>query len=621
MNSRSLAVVSLGLCLIWLGAWRVAVGQDTAGETFDWRSEWAVAEGLRIDRDTEGYHLPIAIAFVPEPGTGPKDPLYFVTELRGKVKAVTNDRSVYTFAEDFVRSRPLKELPEFAGETGLAGICLAPAQGYVFVTFAYRAASPGSDPGGAGTPRMASGRATNIRREGGVLRNDIVRFETRPRTFSVQPSGRRAFTELFAGYEAAISHQIGSCQVVGDVLYVSVGDGWQTAESQRVDSLLGKVLRMTFDGKPAPGHPFPRDASAAAGLVWAYGLRNPFGLKAVGDRLFAADNGLKVDRFLEVRAGENYLWDGTDWSIGARAGLTLSPDIGPAQLEYYPGHGALPESHDQSFFVAASSLDRPGVLRFVYRLQEGRAGSVPEYIVRYRGSGRQIVTGVAVGPDGLYFVPTLPDAQGRSAVLKAAYRPDQPHPFPLTHTTDPRALMEERGCLGCHAMDGKGRTIGPPLDRRPLQERLARRLHAQAYAESVSELDRLEGEPFRRFRAARAEVLQASGRQKLRAWMTYHLMEPKFDNPESQMPNLGLSRAEATLITDYLLREAPSRERPRPPWLERGGKAVLRLLPTPLRPSSSSSVVLLAFGAGLIGGLLLSVVPRAARRIGRGGRS
>jgi hypothetical protein len=48
-------------------------------------------------------------------------------------------------------------------------------------------------------------------------------------------------------------------------------------------------------------------------------------------------------------------------------------------------------------------------------------------------------------------------------------------------------------------MYGKGRTIGPPLDRRPLQERLARRLHAQAYAESVSELDRLEGEPFRRF--------------------------------------------------------------------------------------------------------------------------
>jgi hypothetical protein len=97
-------------------------------------------------------------------------------------------------------------------------------------------------------------------------------------------------------------------------------------------------------------------------------------------------------------------------------------------------------------------------------------------------------------------------------------------------------------------------------------------------------------------------------------------MEPRFDNPGSQMPNLGLSRAEATLITDYLLREARSRERPRPSWLERGGKAVLRLLPAPLRPSPLASVALLAFGAGLIGGLLLAFVPRAAGRLGRGRR-
>lgn len=52
VNSRSFAVVSLGLCLLWLGAWRVAVAQDTAGETFDWRSEWAVAEGLRPHKVT-----------------------------------------------------------------------------------------------------------------------------------------------------------------------------------------------------------------------------------------------------------------------------------------------------------------------------------------------------------------------------------------------------------------------------------------------------------------------------------------------------------------------------------------------------------------------------------------
>ncbi len=72
----------------------------SAQTTFDWRSDWAVADGFTIVEDTTGYHFPSAIAFVPEPGPDPKDPLYFVTELRGTLKVVTNDRSIFTFAEN-----------------------------------------------------------------------------------------------------------------------------------------------------------------------------------------------------------------------------------------------------------------------------------------------------------------------------------------------------------------------------------------------------------------------------------------------------------------------------------------------------------------------------------------
>ncbi|MCA9811139.1 MAG: hypothetical protein KC473_12430, partial [Candidatus Dadabacteria bacterium] len=32
-----------------------------------------------------------------------------------------------------------------------------------------------------------------------------------------------------------------------------------------------------------------------------------------------------------------------------------------------------------------------------------------------------------------------------------------------------------------------------------------------------------------------------------------HLLEPRFDNPSSQMPNTGLTEKEAARITDYLL--------------------------------------------------------------------
>ncbi len=35
----------------------------------------------------------------------------------------------------------------------------------------------------------------------------------------------------------------------------------------------------------------------------------------------------------------------------------------------------------------------------------------------------------------------------------------------LTATTDPTVLIVEKGCVGCHMVDGKGPQIGPPFDR------------------------------------------------------------------------------------------------------------------------------------------------------------
>jgi glucose/arabinose dehydrogenase len=576
-------ISGLGFVLIALAVWPLRLSvQAHQTESFDWKADWAVPEGFALHVDTEGHHFPTAIAFVPEPGTGPKDPLYFVTELRGRVKVVTNDRSIYTFAEDFFQLKPEQELPEVEGEAGLAGICLAPEQGYVFVTFAYQ------DPEG-------------------VLRNNVVRFESEPHTFSVEATRQMAFTDLFAGYESAISHQIGSCQVADDFLYVSVGDGRQTEESQNVDSLLGKVLRITLDGQPAPDNPFydASDAKKAADFVWSYGLRNPFGLKAVGDRIFVADNGSDIDRLVEARAGENYLWDGTDWSIGARADLALSPDVGPAQLEFRtPGSTALPEEYDQSFFLAASKPEVTGIVRLAYSLEENSVTGVPQYLLRYQGSEMQIVVGVALGPDGLYAVPTLPNSEGRSFVLKVVYEPDHPHPYLITDGTDPRTLLWEKGCIGCHQLGDEGGSAGPALNQPQLSERIAAKLNSEEYLQSLHQVDRLDREPFRSFKAARSEVIHSQGEERLRTWMIYHIMEPRFDNPNSLMPNTGLSRTEATLITDYLLREKQRG------FLEKGRDTIIEYLPEVILPRH------LFFSLG-IGGVFGTVFSAALMMIWR----
>ncbi|MCH8943606.1 MAG: SsrA-binding protein [Proteobacteria bacterium] len=97
---------------------------------------------------------------------------------------------------------------------------------------------------------------------------------------------------------------------------------------KEIDSLLGKILRMTLDGDPILTNPFYEDddTTNAADYVWASGFRNPFGLKILEGRVFVADNGPAVDRFLRVTEGTNYLWDGSDFSIGTNADVLSLTD-------------------------------------------------------------------------------------------------------------------------------------------------------------------------------------------------------------------------------------------------------------------------------------------------------
>jgi glucose/arabinose dehydrogenase len=78
---------------------------------------------------------------------------------------------------------------------------------------------------------------------------------------------------LLDGVASASYHDGGRITFGPDgMLYVAIGDAGQRGSSQNLESLNGKILRMTPDGDVPDDNPFP------GSLVYSYGHRNPQGL-------------------------------------------------------------------------------------------------------------------------------------------------------------------------------------------------------------------------------------------------------------------------------------------------------------------------------------------------------
>jgi glucose/arabinose dehydrogenase len=197
-------------------------------------------------------------------------------------------------------------------------------------------------------------------------------------------------------------------------LLVTTGEGFNYKEdAQKLDSQLGKVLRINPDGSIPANNPFASRGGRAA-KVFTYGHRNPQGL-TVDPRdgtIWLLDHGARGgDEVNRLEPGLNYGWPaityGVDYS-GARISPYTAlegmeqpvtywdPSIAPSGLALYTGD-AFPQWQGNLFVGALKDKD---VRRLVI---EG--GAVISEEVLFEEIGARI-RDVRVGPDGFLYILT-----------------------------------------------------------------------------------------------------------------------------------------------------------------------------------------------------------------------
>lgn len=137
---------------------------------------------------------------------------------------------------------------------------------------------------------------------------------------------------VFSGISKASTHNGGRIRFGPDgFLYVGTGDSQRREQPQDTSALGGKILRLTPDGKPAPGNPFGNNP------VYSYGHRNVQGLAwDSAGRLWASEFGPDVDDELNlIQPGGNYGWPQVTGAPG-RAGFIDAKVVWPSTADASP---------------------------------------------------------------------------------------------------------------------------------------------------------------------------------------------------------------------------------------------------------------------------------------------
>ncbi len=271
------------------------------------------------------------------------------------------------------------------GQDGMMGVFLSPhyaTDQSIYLTYV----EPGEYGGGFALARAKlNATATSAK-----LENFEVLWRQRPTGKGGQAGGPIAFSSD------------------GRYLFLAVGDRQRMTPAQDPDQPVGKILRLTLDGKPAPGNPNagktgaasiplidpPRDTEAAktAKVVstytfpgpnltpaetWASGVRTPYGLAfSPTGELWEVEHGPRGgDELNLIERGKNYGWPLVSYGENyngvpipkpdtrpdlAKPVLYWLPVIAPGNLMFYHGTQTFPQWNGNGFVsgLATKTLNR-----------------------------------------------------------------------------------------------------------------------------------------------------------------------------------------------------------------------------------------------------------------------
>jgi len=347
------------------------------------------------------FNLPWRIAFLP-------DGRMLVTEKVGPVWLVTQKGE----------KTPIDNVPAVLhqGQGGMLGVFLSPhyaTDHSIYLTYA----EPGDDPG---TSSLALARARL------ALGNGTASLEELKVLWRDMPKGRGGQF----GAQIAFSPD-------GQFLFLTVGDRQRMTPAQDPNTELGKILRLTLDGKPAPGNPMagkkgeasrplinpPRDTEAAKTApvlstytiqgpnlapseTWTSGHRTPDGLAFAPDgRLWEVEHGPRGgDELNLIEPGKNYGWPLVSYATNynlvpipspdtrsdlAKPVIYWTPIVAPGNIIFY--NGAMFPQWKGSALMGGMQTRTLNRITF-----DGKGGAQPaeRWDVGHR------IRDVEVGPDG-----------------------------------------------------------------------------------------------------------------------------------------------------------------------------------------------------------------------------